>query len=415
MKYIADLHIHSKYSRGTSKDLNLENIDRWAKVKGIDIIGCGDFTHPAWFKELKTKLTEDEPGLYKLKGSNSPIRFLLTTEISCIYSKGGKVRRLHLIILAPNLTAVEKFNNTLEKRGAKLTSDGRPILGIDAKDLTRIALETDEKMMVIPAHAWTPWFAVFGSKSGFDSLDECFEELTPNIYAIETGLSSDPKMNWRLSALDKITLISNSDAHSLENLGREANVFDLDNLNYDQIYQTIKNKDKKKLLCTLEFFPEEGKYHLDGHAVCNVCLTPQETKKNNYICPQCQKKLTVGVLHRVDNLADREDGFTPQNSIPYRSFVPLKEIIADAVSKKKNTKLVDYYYFDLIKKAQNEFNVLLEYPLDVLKGIESKIIQGIERMRQGKVVISPGYDGIYGQVKIFSEREKQKIIQKKLI
>jgi len=272
--------------------MDLDNLDRWAVIKGIKVMGTGDFTHPKWFGEIKEKLEPAEAGLFKLRGADSPTRFLLTSEISCIYKKGGKVRKVHIIIFAPSIEAVDKINTQLNKIG-NLHSDGRPILGLDAKELTKIVLDADKNCLVVPAHAWTPWFAVFGSKSGFDSLEDCFDEYTKYIYAIETGLSSDPAMNWRLSQLDNVTLISNSDSHSPQKIGREANVFDAE-LSYGGIADAIKTKDKNKFLYTIEFFPEEGKYHFDGHKDCNLSLSPKESKKYNNICPKCKKPLIIG-------------------------------------------------------------------------------------------------------------------------
>ncbi len=419
MQYISDLHIHSKYSRACSPQLVLEEIDKWAKIKGINIVGTGDFTHPFWFKDLKEKLTEAEEGLYKLQGGESGVLFLAQTEISCIYSQGGQTRRLHLVIFAPNLEAAEKINQELAKAGAKLGSDGRPIIGMSAKKLAELIFNVDKNCLVVPAHAWTPWFAVFGSKSGFDSLAECFEELTPFIYAIETGLSSDPAMNWRLSALDKITLISGSDAHSAPHLGREANIFEMTEPSYPEIARIIREKDKEKFLFTIEFFPEEGMYHFDGHRFCQVRLNPGETKKLKGICPQCKKNLTIGVLHRVDNLADRPEGFKPVNAINYKSLVALTTIIAEAKDiKNKNSKAVAEEYNNLIAKGENEFNILLNLPTEELKKITDPMIaEGILRVREGKVKVEPGYDGVYGTVKIFSAEERKKFIpqQSKLL
>jgi len=277
MKFVADFHIHSKYSRATSRDMDLESLDRWARIKGIKVLGTGDFSHPEWLKSLKEKLEPAEPGLFKLKKQDNGTRFILTNEISCIYSKSNRVRKIHVLIFAPSFEAVEKINTQLSWVG-NLRSDGRPILGLDAKELAKIVLDSSQDCLVIPAHAWTPWFSIFGSKSGFDSIKECFEEYSKYIYAIETGLSSDPSMNWRLSALDKITLISNSDSHSPRKIGREANVFDTD-LSYGSIAEAIKTKNPQKFLYTDEFFPEEGKYHYDGHRLCNICLSPRNQKK----------------------------------------------------------------------------------------------------------------------------------------
>ena len=405
MKFIADFHIHSKYSRATSPLMDLENLSRWASIKGIKVLGTGDFTHPKWLEEIKKQLEPAEPGLFKLCASDSSTRFILTSEISCIYSKGGKVRKIHIIVFAPSISAVEKINLKLSQIG-NLKADGRPILGLDAKELAKIVLDADENCLVVPAHLWTPWFAVFGSKSGFDSLEECFDEYTKYIYAVETGLSSDPKMNWRLSQLDKITLISNSDAHSLPKLGREANVFDTE-LSYSAIAQAIKIKDRTKFLHTIEFFPEEGKYHYDGHRLCNLSLTPTQSKKYSNICPKCGKPLVIGVLNRVEKLADRPEGFVPDNAIPFKSLIPLNEIIAESMGVSVLSKKVLKYYNDLIVEIGNEFKILLE---SSQKEIEEKsspnIAEGIIRVREGRVSVEPGYDGVYGKIKIFPEKKK---------
>jgi len=406
MEFAADFHIHSKYSRATSKDMNLESLAKWAKIKGIKILGTGDFTHPAWFKELKEKLEPAEPGLFKLKEVKNEVRFILTSEISCIYSKKQKVRKIHIIIFAPSFAAVEKINTHLEWIG-NLNSDGRPILGLDAKELTKIVLSICENCLIVPAHIWTPWFSLFGSKSGFDSIEECFEEYSKYIFASETGLSSNPAMNWRLSALDKITLISNSDSHSPGKIGREANVFDME-ISYYEILDAIKKKDQKKFLYTIEFFPEEGKYHYDGHRLCGISLSPQESKKYNNICPYCAKPLTIGVLNRVEQLADREENFVPPQAIPFKSLIPLEEIIADALNVSPGTMQVEKEYKKLIDHFENEFNILIKTSKEDLAKITLPIIaEGVIKTRERKVFIEPGYDGVYGKIKIFSQNEKE--------
>ncbi|MBI2577697.1 MAG: DNA helicase UvrD [Candidatus Wildermuthbacteria bacterium] len=412
MKLIADFHIHSRFSRATSKSLTLPNLDEWAKKKGITVMGTGDFTHPGWIKEIKEQIEPAEEGLFKLRGKNSPTRFLFSSEISCIYSKGGAVRRIHLIVLAPSLEAVEQINAKLDKVG-NLKSDGRPILGIDAKEIAKIALEASPDCMVIPAHAWTPWFSVFGSKSGFNSIEECFEEYAQYIYAIETGLSSDPAMNWRLSTLDKISFVSNSDSHSLEKIGREANVFDVD-LDYRGIMDALKAKDPKRFLFTMEFFPEEGKYHYDGHRLCGVRMKPEESRQNNSICPKCKKPLTIGVLNRVAELADRPEGFVPQGAIPYKSLIPLQEIIADVLEVGVSTQKVRVQYEKLLQEIGSEFDVLLDASAEALKrSTLSEIAEGILRVREGKVAIEPGFDGEYGTIKIFQGNAKDVITKQK--
>jgi len=404
MKFTADFHIHSKYSRATSGLMDLENLDNWAEIKGITVMGTGDFTHPVWIEEIKEKLSPAERGLFSLRGSDSGTRFILTSEISCIYSKGGKVRKIHLIIVAPTINAVEKINAELNKIG-NLKADGRPILGLDAKELVKIALDADENCLAIPAHVWTPWFSVFGSKSGFNTLEECFEEYTKYIYAIETGLSSDPAMNWRLSQLDNISLVSNSDAHSLPKIGREANVFDTE-LSYEGILEALKTK--KDFLYTVEFFPEEGKYHYDGHKTCNLCLAPKESKKHNNICPKCGKPLVIGVLNRVEELADRPEGFVLKGAVPFKNLIPLNEIIAESLGVSVVAKDVPRHYNNLIKNLGNEFKILLESTKEEIKKYSlPEIADGVIKVREGKVSIEPGYDGVYGKIKIFSNHNKK--------
>ena len=402
MKFAADFHIHSKYSRAVSPQMTLENLDKWAKIKGLKVLGTGDFTHPKWLESIKEELTPAERGLFKLRGVDSPTRFILTSEISCIYSKGGKVRKVHIIIFASSIETVEKVNCELSKIG-NLKADGRPILGLDAEKLVEIILGVDENCLIVPAHAWTPWFSVFGSKSGFDSLKECFGKYTKYIYAIETGLSSDPAMNWRLSQLDKVTLISNSDAHSLPKLGREANIFDTE-LSYQGIADAIKKKDKSKFLSTIEFFPEEGKYHYDGHRTCKISMTPQQSKKCNNICPKCSKPLVIGVLNRVEALADRPEGFLPKNSIPFKNLIPLNEIIAEAIGVSVLSKEVLKHYNNLIKNLGDELKILLESTEKEI-GYNSlpRIAEGVIKVRSGKIFIEPGYDGVYGKIKIFGK------------
>ncbi len=411
MRYIADLHIHSKYSRACSKDLDLEHNAAWAKRKGIGILGTGDFTHPAWFKELSAKLVQTTPGLYSLKGDTSGVLFMATTELSCIYKQGDKVRRIHLCIFAPDLETVAKINTTLERRGVNLKSDGRPIMGLHADELTKIVLDAHPDSLIVPAHIWTPWFAVFGSNSGFDTLEECFGDMTQYIHAIETGLSSDPAMNWRLSALDTLTILSNSDAHSPANLAREATAFDINpkKVSYNELRRIIVNKDPKGLLYTIEFFPEEGKYHADGHRACNVMFTPTETKKHHGICPVCKKKLTIGVLNRIDALADRAEGVVPKNAIPYKSIVPLQEVIAEAFGVGKSSKKVQAHYMELTDRVADEFTLLLDTPLEVLTSHTNQdMVNAISNIREGKVKAEPGYDGVYGTISALGDSKLRK-------
>ena len=405
MKFIADFHLHSKYSRATSSQMDLENLDKFAKIKGIKVLGTGDFTHPLWFKEIKEKLEPAQNGLFKLKNSTSETRFILTSEISCVYSKNHKVRKIHILIFAPSLEIAEKINSYLSIVG-NLKADGRPTLGLDAKELAKIVLNISQDCLVIPAHIYTPWFSLFGSRSGFDSLEECFEEYSKYIFAGETGLSSDPPMSWRNSALDKITLISNSDAHSLAHIGREANVFDTE-LSYFAIKEAIKLKDPQKFLYTIEFFPEEGKYHYDGHRLCGISLSPQESKKYNNICPVCHKLLTIGVLNRVEQLADRPEGFIPETAIPFKRLVPLEEIIANVLNQKVGNIRVIQEYQKLIKNFENEFNVLIEAKREDLEKVTlPEIVQGIINVREGKVLAIPGYDGVYGKIEILRNQNE---------
>jgi uncharacterized protein (TIGR00375 family) len=405
MRFIADFHLHSKYSRATSREMEVESLARWAKKKGITLLGTGDFTHPTYFAELRAKLEPLGNGLLKLKKGDQEVRYILTTEVSNMYTQGGKGRRIHTLIFAPSFEVVEAISSKLGKLG-KLSSDGRPIFTFPAKELVKMILDTSPDCLVVPAHAWTPWFSIFGANSGFDSIDECFGEMSSHIHAIETGLSSDPEMNWRLSALDPLTLISNSDAHSPNRLGREANAFDAA-LDYKEITEIIRKKDRRRFLFTIEFFPEEGKYHYDGHRQCHVIFSPFETKANQYLCPHCKKKLTVGVMHRVEELADRPEGFIPKNAIPSIHLIPLEEIIAEALGYRMGTKAVETEYEKLIERGGSEFHILLEATPEELAGyVPEKILEGIVRMRQGKVSIIPGHDGVYGKITLFPEKKE---------
>lgn len=413
MRFIADLHIHSRYSRATSKEMSPEALWKWAQIKGISVIGTGDFTHPQWLRELKEKAETEGNGLLTLKkkfrredvpaSCRADVFFLLTAEISCIYRKNEKTRKIHAVVLAPSFDDAERINRALSRIG-NLSADGRPILGLDAKELLRIVLDSSSSSLLVPAHAWTPHFSVFGAASGFDSLEECFEELTPHIYAIETGLSSDPAMNWRLSALDRLTLISNSDAHSPMKIGREATIFDT-GLSYKEIADSIKTG--KGIIGTIEFFPEEGKYHYDGHRACASCLLPRETIMRNNLCPVCGKRVTIGVMHRVEKLADREEGFRREGAPPFHSVIPLHEIIAETLKFGVTSKAVKNEYEKVVGNLGNELGVLLDTPVADIKTAGSpRLRQAIEKMRLGEVSISPGYDGEYGKIKIFEEAEK---------
>ncbi len=405
MRFLADFHLHSKYSRATSKEMEVECLARWAKKKGVALLGTGDFTHPTYRAELRSKLEPMGNGLFRLKKDDQGVRFILTAEVSNMYSQGGKGRRIHTLLFAPSFEVVEAIGLKLANLG-KLSSDGRPIFGFSAKDLAKMILDISPDCMVIPAHAWTPWFSIFGANSGFDSIEECFEEMSPFIYAIETGLSSDPEMNWRLSGLDRITLISNSDAHSPNRLGREANGFDC-NLDYREIMETLRTKDRKRFLFTVEFFPEEGKYHYDGHRDCAVIFSPVQTKAHQFLCPKCGKRLTVGVMSRVEELADRPPGFVPKNAIPSVHLIPLEEILAEALGFQVGTKAVEAEYERLVEKGGSEFQILLDAAPDELASYASpRVVQAIIRMRQGKVSILPGHDGVYGKISLFEEKEE---------
>ncbi len=408
---ILDLHTHSKYSRACSKHLELPLIAKTCEIRGIDILATSDFTHPAWFAHMKENLVEDNDGIYKLKDDSSKTRFLIGTEIASIKKHADKTRRLHLLIFSPSLEVTEKFNKTLDNRGFNLSADGRPILGMTAKNILELMLETDERMVMIPAHAWTPWFGVFGSKGGYDSLQECFEDLAPYIFSIETGLSSDPIMNWRVSALDNISLISNSDAHSPQKLGREANVMEFSNekdITYNEIMRILKEEDKNKFKFTIEFYPEEGKYHIDGHRDCNFSCEPEETKKLKGICPKCKKNLVVGVMNRVAELADRteeEAKRIAEKKIPYKSLVPLVEILSDTLQRGVGTKTVLTEYNNLIDNLKtSEFDILLNQDLKNIEKASSKqIATAIDKVRRGEIFIKPGFDGEFGVVKVFEQ------------
>ena len=402
MKFIADFHIHSKYSRATSREMDLDHIAEWAHLKGIALVGTGDFTHYLWLQELKSKLTPSANGLFSYKGVN----FILTAEVSNIYSKSGRGRRVHNILFAPDFATVDKINDALAGFG-NLSADGRPMLSLDCPSLVESVLTSSPHCLIVPAHAWTPWYSVFGSSSGFDSIEECFGQYSKDIYALETGLSSDPAMNWRLSSLDRLSLISNSDAHSPSRLGREANAFDCE-MDYYKIMQSLRRKDKTKFLYTVEFFPEEGKYHFDGHRNCNILFSPEESKKNNNICPVCKRTLTIGVMHRVDKLADRPQGHVPENAIPFKNLIPLDEIIAEAKGMQKQAKSVEQEYRRMIQQFGSEFEILMNAPeTELAKLCTGRIVQGIVNVRNKKVNITPGHDGLYGKIEIFGQEDRK--------
>lgn len=410
MKMIADLHIHSRFSMATSKEGTPENLDFWARKKGISLIGTGDFTHPVWREELKERLVSEGNGLYRLKDAyvkeesrkfpGEGTRFVVSGEISSIYKKNGKTRKVHNVILLPGLEAADAMAQRLEKIG-NIHSDGRPILGLDSHDLLEMMLDVCPEGILIPAHIWTPHFSVLGAKSGFDSVEECFEELAPYIHALETGLSSDPAMNWRISKLDRYQLVSNSDAHSPSKLGREANLLDID-CSYEGLYRAIQTGEG--LEGTVEFFPEEGKYHFDGHRKCGVSLSPVEAERLGGICPVCGKKLTMGVDHRVEQLADRAEGFVKKDGKKYESLVPLPEVISTCMGYSAASKKVQGCFEQMIQTLGTEFDILRNVPSEDIKSCAGeRIAEGIENVRTGNVKRIPGYDGEYGKIELFEE------------
>lgn len=410
MKMIADLHIHSRFSMATSKEGTPENLDFWARKKGISLIGTGDFTHPVWREELKERLVSEGNGLYRLRDEyvkeesrkfpGEGTRFVVSGEISSIYKKNGKTRKVHNVILLPGLEAADAMAQRLEKIG-NIHSDGRPILGLDSHDLLEMMLDVCPEGILIPAHIWTPHFSVLGAKSGFDSVEECFEELAPYIHALETGLSSDPAMNWRISKLDRYQLVSNSDAHSPSKLGREANLLDID-CSYEGLYRAIQTGEA--LEGTVEFFPEEGKYHFDGHRKCGVSLSPVEAERLGGICPVCGKKLTMGVDHRVEQLADRAEGFVKKDGKKYESLVPLPEVISTCMGYSAASKKVQGCFEQMIQTLGTEFDILRNVPSEDIKSCAGeRIAEGIENVRTGNVKRIPGYDGEYGKIELFEE------------
>ncbi len=418
MKFIGDFHVHSHYSIATSKDLKPEYTDYWAKIKGIKVIGTGDFTHPGWTKELKEKLEPAEPGLFKLKDEyklhcpipetkDNEVRFLLSSEISNIYKKYDKVRKVHNCILAPDFETVEKIQQKLQSLKFNITSDGRPILGLDSRDLLEIVLDANEDIFFIPAHIWTPWFSALGDKSGFDTIEECYADLSSHIFAVETGLSTDPPMNWTCSFLDKYTLVSNSDAHSPEKLGRNANIFNT-KLSYYDIIDAMKTGNPEHFLGTIDFFPQEGKYHFDGHRKCGIKWNPLQTLRHNGICPVCGKKVTVGVMNRIAQLTDRDNILDRKNRLPFYSLIPLKEILSEIQGVGKNSKKITREYNSLIQKAGSEFNLLYNFTIEDVKKIGGEILaEAIRRMRNREVYIEEGFDGVFGKIKVFNNKPKE--------
>ncbi|MBN2345960.1 MAG: DNA helicase UvrD [Candidatus Aminicenantes bacterium] len=395
MAFFADFHIHSRYSRGTSSALELPDLARWAEIKGVRVVGTGDFTHPSWFRNLKASLRESASGLFELKKERSPTLFILSAELSLIFKQNGKVRKVHLLLLAPSLDAVNKINTSLGRR-FNLGSDGRPILGASARDICAEILGMDDRVLVIPAHIWTPWFSLLGSRSGFDSMEECFEDCTPFIHAVETGLSADPPMLARVSFLNRYTVLSNSDAHSAQNIGREANELNCP-LTYGGIARAIR---RGEILRTIEFFPEEGKYHHDGHRACGVSLPPAETRRLGGKCPVCGKPLTLGVLYRVEELADGVGEFRT----PFSYQVPLRQILAQVLRCGEGAKKVERSYFTLIERLGPEFAILQSIPIGSLAAADEPLAKAVQAMRQNHVRRQAGYDGVYGRIVLEMER-----------
>ncbi len=420
MPFFADLHIHSHYSRATARDLNLESLHYWAQLKGLEVVGTGDFTHPLWVEEMREKLIPAEEGLFQLKpelartidatvpeSCRGPVRFILSCEISNIYKKGDKTRKNHNVILMPTLDGVEQFNRRLAAIG-NVVSDGRPILGLDARNLLEIMLEIDPQGIFIPAHIWTPWFSLLGSKSGFDSIEECFEDLSHNIFALETGLSSDPPMNWRVSNLDGRTLVSNSDAHSPSKLAREANIFDTE-LSFSAMRHALQTGES--FIGTIEFFPEEGKYHLDGHRKCGIIFEPGQSLSHDCLCPECGKPLTLGVLHRVEALADRNEKDLPERTHQFFSLVPLTEILSNILSVGPTSKKVKTAYMETLTALGPELGILKELDESQLGEAPVPLLdEAVRRMRSGDIVLKGGYDGEFGTVAIFDPKEREKLL-----
>ncbi|MEM1223937.1 MAG: endonuclease Q family protein, partial [Verrucomicrobiota bacterium] len=413
--FYADLHIHSKYSRATSKDLDLEHLTLWARKKGIQVLGTGDFTHPAWMAAIKEKLVPAEPGLFQLREDlhreleqrydlppGPPTRFMLEVEISTIYKKGIKTRKVHHLVYAPDLEKADRIVERLSRIG-NLNADGRPILGLDSRDLLEITLEGGPGCSLIPAHVWTPWFSALGSKSGFDAIEDCYGDLSAHIFAIETGLSSDPLMNRMVSSLDRFTLVSNSDAHSPGKIGREASAFDCE-LGYEPIMQALASGEGYG--GTVEFFPEEGKYHMDGCRNCGIRLNPRETEACGASCPGCGKPVTVGVLNRVSELADRDKPKLAPTEPAFSSFIPLPEVLSELEGVGVNSKRVRGAYEDVINSLGSELFILSQAPVDEISKACSPLFgEAIRRMREGEVIRQSGYDGEYGVIRVFEENE----------
>ena len=421
MKLVADLHIHSRFSRATSKDLDLPHLHRTAQTKGIAVLGTGDFTHPAWMAELRECLVPAEPGLFRLRDDlaaavdadvpgacRAPVRFLLSVEISNIYKRGDRTRKVHNLVFAPDFEVANKIAGRLGKMG-NIASDGRPILGLDSRDLLEIVLEASPDAFLIPAHVWTPWFSALGARSGFDSIAECFGDLAHHVFAAETGLSSDPAMNWRLSQLDRLALVSSSDAHSPEKLGREATLFDCD-LSYFALRDALRDK-SEGFVGTVELFPEEGKYHFDGHRKCDVVLTPREARELGRICPRCKRPLTAGVAGRIEDLSDRPEGARPESAKPFLSLVPLPEVLGELLDTGASSVKVRKAYDRLLGRVGPELAILTEAPVEELGREGPPLLpEAIARIRKGEVVRRSGYDGEYGVVRAFDEDERRRLL-----
>jgi len=418
LRVIADLHIHGRYSRATSQSMRIEEIARFAKIKGLNLVGTGDFTHPKWLNELQESLVQDpETGLFKVaKNPELPVYFMVTAEVNTVFSFEGEVKKVHHVILAPDMATAIQINERLANYG-DLTADGRPTLNLSAPQLVEEVMEISGEVMIFPAHAWTPWFSVFGAFSGFDSMEDCYQDMVKYVYALETGLSSDPPMNWRLSRLDRFTLVSNSDSHSFWpwRIGREANVFEFERLSYSEVVDAIRNKDRRKFKFTIETDPAYGKYHWTGHRNCNVSLPPSEAIRLENICPVCRKRLTKGVEQRVEELADRPANFKPENAIGYIRLLPLSEIIATVLGiDSPSSQQVWNIYHKLIEKFGSEYNVLLDATKEALCDVvDERIAEAIIRVREGRIRVVPGYDGVYGRPIFFEEssRNSRKVKQ----
>lgn len=400
MKVFSDFHLHSKYSRGCSKNLDLENLVKASKLKGLKLLITGDFTHPLWFKEIYQKLEEVNEGIYKSKNDNE-ILFLLGGEISSIFLRKGVVKKIHYLVILPRFDLVDKLNKKISLYG-NLASDGRPILNLDVIDFMKILFEIYEKAIFIPAHIWTPWFSLYGSNSGFDSIYEAFDDYVDYVTAVETGLSSDPNMNWRIPELDKISIVSFSDAHSAHphRVGREATLLELEEISYPNVYQALKEPtEKNKILMTIEFFPEEGKYHYDGHRFCKVKFSPEESNKNNYLCPVCGKKITIGVMSRIEKLAKRPVDFFDPSRPRFKRTPPLLEILSQIYKLEVTSKKVNEKYLEIIRKYGPELEILIgNFDKEKMEKEDNLVFRALEKINRNEIILEPGYDGEYGKV-----------------